>query len=171
MFCPNCGNNMEDGSVFCSNCGTNNEIDSHFCGNCGKQLIQNNVTINEQGNSQYNTNNDDVINNQTNYNNDSEGNKLGIISLALYFVGSTLFLFISYLLPAGFRESFSALAGLCPTSGIVIMIVGRVKYPNNKFLKIVMWIIIGSIILELIAFILFFIWCYITCSTMDTSGC
>lgn len=160
---------MENNKI-CPNCGTNNKSDSNFCGNCGKQLIQNNVVVNGQDNIQHNKNNDYMVNNQTNYIKDSEANKLGIISLVLYFAGS-LISSISYLLPSAVSDSFSALAGLCPLSGIVIMIIGRIKYPTNKLLKIVMWIIIGSIIFGLIAFIVFVIWCYVTCSNTDTSGC
>ena len=137
-------------NIVCSNCGSNNIGDSIFCSNCGKQLIQNN---------------------QANNVDDSKGNILGIISLALYFGGSVLIAFILRILPVTVRDSFSTLSGLCPLSGIIIMIIGRVKYPTNKFLKVVMWIIIGTIIISLVTFIIFVIWCYVTCASVDTSGC
>ena len=91
--------------------------------------------------------------------------------MVLYFAGSAVVTLISYFFPGDSRDAFMSLSGFCPLAGIVLMIIGRVKYPTNKFLKVVMWIIIGSIILGLFLFILFVIWCYITCSTMDTSGC
>ena len=137
-------------NIVCSNCGSNNIGDSIFCSNCGKQLMQNN---------------------QANNVDDSKGNILGIISLALYFGGSVLIAFILRILPVTVRDSFSTLSGLCPLSGIIIMIIGRVKYPTNKFLKVVMWIIIGTIIISLVTFIIFVIWCYVTCASVDTSGC
>lgn len=144
---------MENRKV-CPNCGIVNTIDSQFCSNCGVQLTQNNVVVNNQKN-----------------NDTSEGNKLGLLSLILYFLGTSIVSVIAYALPTAFRNYLSTLSGLFPLAGIVIMIVGRVKYPNNKLLKAAMWAIIGSIIFSLIAFIVFFIWCYVTCTTMDTSGC
>ena len=68
----------------CSKCESVNKNDSLFCTNCGIQLTQNNET--EKINSNV------VVNNIVN-NNDSEGTKLGIISLVLYFCGASLFLF------------------------------------------------------------------------------
>lgn len=154
-----------ENNKICPNCGTNNKSDSNFCKSCGKQFIQNGSVVDEKDNIHIQNN----INNA--YVKDSEGNKLGIISLVLYFIGTALISLISQHLPSTVRDDFSSLAGLCPLSGIIVMIIGRIKYPTNKFLKIVMWIIIGSIIFGLIAFIIFVIWCYVTCSNMDTSGC
>ena len=156
----------------CPKCGTNN-INSHFCVKCGQDLTFQTNEVISNNNIQNNINNNiktNITDNQPT-NNNSEGNILGIISLVLYFAGTTIFTYISKILPNSIGNTFSFLTGLCPLAGIVTMIIGRIKYPNNKFLKVVMIIIIGSIIFCVIAFILFVIWCYVTCSTMDTSGC
>lgn len=146
---------LENSSI-CPNCGTNNKTDSNFCRSCGTKLEQNNV---------------EVVYNHPVKSEDHNGEMLGVISLVLYFAGSIILSTITYFLPESFRVMFSSLVGLCPISGIIVMIIGRVKYPTNKFLKIVMWIIIGSIILCLIAIVIFMILCYVTCANMDTSGC
>ena len=145
-----------ENSRICPNCGTNNKTDSNFCESCGTKLEQNNV---------------EAVNNQPVKSENPNAKMLGVISLVLYFAGSTILSAITYFLPESFRVMFSSLVGLCPISGIIVMIIGRVKYPTNKFLKIVMWIIIGSIIFGLVAAVIFMIWCYATCANMDTSGC
>ena len=143
-------------SRICPNCGTNNKTDSNFCESCGTALEQNNV---------------EAVNNQPVKSENPNAKMLGVISLVLYFAGSTILSAITYFLPESYRVMFSSLVGLCPISGIIVMIIGRVKYPTNKFLKIVMWIIIGSIIFALVAAVIFMICCYVTCANMDTRGC
>ena len=51
--------------------------------------------------------------------------------------------------------------------GLGIMIMGRQLYPDNKFLKIVMWIYITFVIIYLI----FFIFLYISCGNLGISCC
>lgn len=142
----------------CCRCGKSNKIDLHFCSNFRMKLTPNNV--------QPNINNSGLTNDKIN-NDNSEGTKLGIISAALYFFGFIIVSLISNLLPPSLSDSFSVLGGICPLSGIVVMIAGRVKYPTNKFLKIVMWIIMVSIALGLIAFVVI----YISCINIDTARC
>ena len=161
-FCHNCCKEIEEGTVFCTNCGV--------------QLSQSDNEANNDNNSQIETIKEQPVTQQNNNVNSNQDNKsnatlFGVLSLVLYFAGSIIISLLSYLLPANSRDAFMSLSGFCPLVGIVLMIIGRVKYPTNKFLKVVMWIIIGSIILGIVAFILLFIWCYITCSNMDTSGC
>lgn len=151
---------MENTKI-CAYCCVTNQSNAKFCKRCGAQLIQNNIQQN---------NNITVTPNQ-NVNNDSEGTKLGIISLILYFCGSWIVAFLASLLPSSVRSIFSAFSGLCPLIGLVIVIVGRVNYPNNKLLKVVMWVIIASMIVGIVLIILFLIWCHITCAHTDTSGC
>ena len=160
-----------ENSKICPNCGANNQSDSNFCEICGKQLIQNNIVVNVKDNTQHNITNNHMVNNQNNYSNDADGNKLGIISLLLYYGGSLLYLVFSLFLPRSVLDIVSVFCGTCPIFGIITMIIGRVKYPTNNFLKIVMWIIIGTIVLSLISFIVFAVMCYITCSSIGTGGC
>lgn len=156
-----------DNIKMCSKCGKENDIVSHFCSNCGSGLTQ----INNQNNVEQNVNTNIVSNSQINTNsNDLEANKLGVISLLLFFAGSSIVSLISFFLPDILKNFFSIFSGLFPLSGIIVMILGRVKYPNNKLLKVVMWVIIGSIIVWLILIILFFIWCYGACSNATPIG-
>ena len=67
-------------NLICSNCGASNYSDSVFCSNCGKQLVNNSVQSNN------------IVNNQTNSINSSEGNILGILSLALFKILKLLFI-------------------------------------------------------------------------------
>lgn len=124
----------------CQICGSTNEMSSQFCTKCGNQFRENNNNKN------------------------ANAATLGIVSLILFFVGTGIVSIFSRFLPIDFSNAFSVLSGLCPLAGIVIMIVGRIKYPTNKFLKITMWVIILSIILSIILFVLMFMFCYITCT-------
>lgn len=140
----------------CPNCGANNKTDSNFCVSCGTKIEQNDV---------------ETVNNQSVKSEASNAKMLGIISLVLYFAGTTILSIVTSFLSESFSVMFSSLTGLCPILGIIVMIIGRVKYPTNKFLKVVMWIIIGSIIFSLVATVIFMIWCYVACTTINTSGC
>ena len=142
---------------YCTKCGTKIEEGSMYCFNCGSPLKEN---------TQQNTIQD---NNQI-PNNDKEGNKLGLISLVLYFAGSGILSVLVSMFPQETRNYFSSLIGLCPLASIVVMIVGRIKYPNNKLLKIAMWTIIICTLLGIIAFIVIMVLIYLACSSMLPEG-
>ena len=133
-----------DGNKFCTQCGAMNRSNSQFCTNCGCRFVQNNNNIQEK-------------------NNESDATKLGIISLILYFGAPAIITTLLGMFSLGAAAKLSVLYGLCPLAGIIVMIIGRVKYPKNKFLKIVMWVIIGPIILGLILFVLLMLWCEANC--------
>ena len=154
----------------CSNCGKDNNYTFNFCSNCGMQLSKNNIGNNELYNAVQSIKANDAIFNQNNKY-ILEGNKLGIISLILYLGGFGISTFVLVFLPNSIKNYLSAIGSLFPLCGIIVMIVGRVKYPENKLLKVTMWIIIVSIILSFIAMGLFMMWCYMTCTGVDTSGC
>ena len=154
-------------NIKCPNCGVENNSESNFCIQCGSKLVQDNSEVSEQKKE----NNELVVNNQVVDKDEKEAKKLGIISLVLFFAGQIICSLLGALLSGYLGEAVMALGGFCPLAGIVTMIVGRVKYPNNKLLKIVMWIIITSIIISILLCILFVIWCYITCANYDYSGC
>ncbi len=151
-----------DNSKRCPFCGTDNKSNANFCEHCGKQFGQNNIEVKEQGTIQ--RNDDEEINK-------TEGDKLGKISLLLFFVAGPLISFVTYILPSEAGAYLSALDGLCPLSAIVIMIIGRVKYPTNKLLKITMWIFIVIMIISLILLIALMAMCFISCSNMSPGTC
>lgn len=142
---------------YCTKCGTKIEEGSMYCFNCGSSLKEN---------TQQNTIQD---NNQI-PNNDKEGNKLGLISLVLYFAGSGILSVLVSMFPQETRNYFSSLIGLCPLASIVVMIIGRIKYPNNKLLKIAMWTIIICTLIGIIAFIVIMVLIYLACSSMLPEG-
>lgn len=155
----------------CSKCGTDNDINNTFCFKCGQKLTnEKNDSINksreiniiEEHKDHFSVEQKEI----ENTNNEGEAKKLGYISLGLFFLGPFVSSFLATIFPP-----FASLSGLCPMAGIVTMIMGRVKYPENRFLKGVMWSIIVCIILAIISIILFTIWCYATCSSINLSGC
>lgn len=145
-----------NGIIFCSECGFQNKIGDHVCTNCGRFLessqVNNSIDVNKN-------------------NNDYVPTILGITSLVLYFFGAGIFETIALFLPESIRPFVSSLGGISSLAGIVVMIIGRIKYPQNKFLKVVMWIIIGILIFGIVAMILLFLWCAITYQTQDWSNC
>jgi len=144
-ICPKCETKIEEGSIYCYNCGT--------------KLIENNIQ-----------NSTISINNNQNINNEKEGDILGIISILLYFAGSTILSFIISILPESTHNYLSGLVGLCPLASIVVMIVGRIKYPKNKLLKIAMWTILISILLGIIILIVMIVLLFLACSSVAPKG-
>ena len=74
---------------------------------------------------------------------------LCIIALVLLFVPLPAIMFISDVTslftdetPKDFYNVTYSLLTLCPLAGIVLMIIARVKYPQSRFAKVVMWIFI-----------------------------
>ena len=140
---------------------------SKFCANCGAKLshddTKENKTLVETVNTQLD---DNTINNDT-QNKDSSSNLLGLISLILIFGVPSVASTISDLFPVGSRDAFLSFLALFPLAGIVLMIIGRVKNPKDKFLKAVMWAVIASIIYLLFLYVLLSMLCYLTCNGVD----
>ena len=75
-----------------------------------------------------------------------EANKLCIISLICYVVAPAIFGILSYIPGANIvSQILSTLAFL---TAIITMIICRVKYPNNKFGKVLMWVYIILTVIE-----------------------
>lgn len=142
---------MENNKI-CPNCGKENGVDSNFCLGCGTPLKQN-IPQNNQQQVQ-------VANEEQEAIDKKEGDKFGIISLILFFAGSTIVGAISLLLPKTIGDIIASFGGLCPLAGIVTMIVGRIKYPKNTILKVSMWLIILLVAVVIIAFVILLMFCW-----------
>ena len=138
-FCPTCGNKIVDNKRFCDKCGEKVEIEKDKVVESEKTIVMNNSQ-------------------QTISNNDDKGTMLGLISLLLFYV-APLFLTIIF---SAFPKSvaiFSDIVGFCCVmAGVVIMIVGVVKYPKNKVMIANMWIIIGTILAYVFLILTFIVW-------------
>ena len=151
-----------ENNKYCRKCGTKIEEESIYCYNCGSLLTQN---------TQQNTIKNNSMNVKVqNQDNDKEGDILGVISLILYFAGSGLISALIYFLPPNTRNYLSALGGLSPLASIVVMIVGRIKYPNNKLLKIAMWVIIICTLILIVSFIAIIVILFLVCTRLAPRG-
>lgn len=94
----------------------------------------------------------------------------GVLSLVMFF-SMVILAPLTEMLPIPFiQEMFATLTFLLPVAGIVLMIVGRVKYPKSVFLKVVMWIIIVCSILAVVSIIIFVLLCMATCAMCRGMG-
>ncbi len=124
----------------CNRCGMVNTMDAQYCSNCGEYL-------------------DSSMNNSVNNDADMDKKKadnMATISALLFYLGAWVVAIISKIIPV-IGDLLYNMRGLCSIAGIVIMIVGRVKYPDNKALKIVMWAIIVTIAVLVILVILYIV--------------
>ena len=144
--------------MFCSNCGKKLDDNEKFCSNCGKLRED---RFQEEGNGSN-------VNNAVQKSNDERvPNILSLFSLILGFgIGSTIAL-INVFIPNA--EAFLAnlgITGSFPLIGLVIIIITRIKYPKNKFSKIVLWIYIIFFIIGIIAMVLFLAACINLCGSI-----
>ena len=142
MFCTNCGAKLEEDSKFCTNCGAKLESKTENI-----QKVENPTITEEEANK--------------------KANKFCIISLVLNIVIPIIQTIIMLL---GFYKEnnyiISLLVGLLYLAepvGLALMIYVRVKYPNNKFGKILMWIYIIEFIIGVILAIVFVVTCVNGC--------
>ncbi len=161
MNCKNCGAPINDGEKFCGNCGI--AVEEPQVAQEAK-VVETTPVVQEQ--TQVQT--QQPVQNNTVDDPNGNANKLCIISLILCF-GSSLISGVLTLLIPPLAKFFGMLAGLGPLAGVVLMIIARVKYPQNKFAKILMWVYIILIIIGIIGTILLVILCYTACN--DLQGC
>lgn len=131
----------------CPNCKTLNTGESNYCAECGAKIA--NGIIKE------------VISNNSEAEN--KANYLAIIGFVLYYIAPIVIPKLLTGMPKNIINASSSFVGLCPLAAIVIMIIGRNKYPQNKLLKALMWCIIFTITISLLTFIIFFMWCMASC--------
>ena len=131
----------------CPNCKTLNTGESNYCAECGAKIA--NGIIKE------------VISN--NSEDENKANYLAIIGFVLYYIAPIVIPKLLTEMPKSIINTSSSFVGLCPLAAIVIMIIGRNKYPQNKLLKALMWCIIFTITISLLTFIIFFMWCMASC--------
>lgn len=152
--------------MYCTSCGSKINEEDSFCTNCGakKQNVEtsNNETPKEE--------NKVVPKQEVVEEDEKNANLLCILSLIFKYGGSVISGILSVIF-APLGELFSGLAPLTWLTGIVLMIVARIKYPSNKFAKVLMWIYIIETILSIVLFIILIAACIMTCNSMDTSGC
>ena len=151
MYCKQCGTKVEEGNKFCTRCGVNLESDNNQSNNINNETNQINNVQND--NTQNTVDTKDY----------SEAKKMCIASVVLTYCSGFIAVLMSTMVPA-LSKIFSSLSGICPIAGLFLLITVRVKYPEYKPGKIIMWVYIITVGISLVAFILFAIFCYVTCS-------
>ena len=148
MYCINCGTKIEDGNSFCTNCGTKVE----------------NVEIKKEDTNNTTNVNSKKVSLETEEERKS-AHTLCILSLVLYFGASIIGAILSLV-----AEPLAALSPLSNLAGIVLMIVARVKYPNNTFAKVLMWVYISLIAISIILIVVIVVACTVACSGLGDMG-
>lgn len=126
--------------MYCSNCGKQCNEGAKFCEQCGNPINQ--ITSQQQ-----NTQTKEAT---------ATSNMLTLIAFFLFF-------------PAPFlcrQIGLSVLNGLFYLVGLTLLIYTRVKYPNNIWAKVLMWLVIIYFIIMVILGILLWITCIETCGKL-----
>ena len=114
----------------CNRCGMVNTVDAVYCSNCGGYLDSNiNNTVDKAK---------------------KRAEKMATIALYMFYVAP---LFALYLGSATYNSLLVLVCKILilgPAFGIIVMIVGRIKYPYNNSLRVVMWAIIITIMVMLV---------------------
>lgn len=160
-----------EGKKICSNCGTENNNETVICKSCGRVLSKD--TKQEVEEVDEKTNIDSNIEIQEN---DSKvGNIIGIISLVLFFGFGLIFPIVINTLniPSLVNNTIIVLIPIISViAGIILITYGMIKYPKNKFMKIVLAIITAAILFGIILFIIVIRLCAKsisdTCSNVDS---
>ena len=114
----------------CNRCGMVNTVDAVYCSNCGGYLDSNvNNTVDKAK---------------------KRAEKMATIALYMFYVAP---LFSAYLGSVAYNSLLVLVCKILilgPAFGIIVMIVGRIKYPYNNSLRVVMWAIIVTIMVMLV---------------------
>ena len=137
--------------MYCIKCGKEIIEESSYCPNWGNQLVSEQILSDDRK---------------------DKANLLCILSLVVTFASSIPLGILIFLFPI-LKPVLSSLYGICPMAGIVLMIIARIKYPESKFAKVLMWMYIFIIILVIIGAILLVIACSTACRniSIDFSRC
>ncbi len=137
MYCTNCGNLCEQSNKYCPTCGNKLNKDIPV------QIVnyQNNVTT------------------QISKKENKMANILSIISLICVFFSPGLYLLLN--VANELIGIINSLVGILMLAGIALMIYVRIKYPNNIFGKVLMWLYIIMLVLYIILIIISFVACSI----------
>ena len=124
----------------CNRCGMVNTVNAVYCSNCGGYLDSN---MNMNSNMNSNMNNSIDIDKK-------RAEKMATIALYMFYVAP---LFSAYLGSVAYNSLLVLVCKILilgPIVGIIVMIVGRIKYPYNNSLRVVMWAIIVTIMVMLV---------------------
>lgn len=98
---------------------------------------------------------------------DKNAKVIGTVSLILFFLGSIFERILVHILPVDYHIFTYGLSRMLFFASIILIVNGRIKYPDNKFLKTVMWIMIIAFLILLVLFLIFLAMCI----SADTSSC
>ena len=151
---------------YCGECGSKLKKGNKHCTQCGAPMVEEKVKKPAPV---------EIKNNVETPEEKIQGNKYAYISLGLTFgvpfiVGAILYMYESYTYVSSINVLFNSVAMLSemsPLAGLVVLIIGRSKYPKNLLLKIIMWIYLVLIFLIIAVFVLVIASCFAAAS----SGC
>lgn len=154
MFCGKCGKELISGAKFCQYCGSTQDLQENQVDLPAKTEVASYIETNN--------NIEKPVDNH-------QANVLCTISLLLYFVLPIFSIVIAYIM-AVFKEDMSPVVSLVfnlmlsvssmgRLAAYVLMIIARVKYPTSKYAKVVMWIYIILLVIELIVAAILIIAC------------
>ena len=114
----------------CNRCGMVNTVDAVYCSNCGGYLDS---SINNTGDKAK-----------------KRAEKMATIALYMFYVAPLFALYLGSVAYNSLLVLVCKILILGPAFGIIVMIVGRIKYPYNNSLRVVMWAIIVTIMVMLV---------------------
>ena len=186
MKCDNCGAELYKGDSFCTHCGKkipvkeektnppvveqkeeikprieNTQVVTDFEQIYGKES---NTTPSTTPATTPVVTKDKYISKEDN----DKANMLCIIALLLYFVAPAVLGGLDVFLYKGTDGRFfgiSSISSLCGIAAIILVIVARVKYPNNTFAKVLSIILGVLLVLGILAIIVLIISCYAAISS------
>lgn len=101
----------------------------------------------------------------------AKGNLLALIGLGLNLAGIVLIVLLTLFSAAldtetepSLYECLMVLPCLAQIAAFILMIVTRIRYPDNTFGKVLMWVLIVEVILAVLAIIALIVFCAVACN-------